>query len=84
MQWCALGSRQIWALTLFSAPASVQLGNVSDIHASVPDGRVLFVGHSIAGGVADLQDAVAQEQDLWVLCCWVAALPCFAFERLYM
>ena len=83
MQWCALGSRRIRAFTLFRAPASVQFGNVSNIHASVPAGNVLFVGHNMTSGAAVRQDAVAQEQDLLVLCCWVAALLCPAFRWLY-
>merc|ERR1712136_195004 len=37
---------------------------VSDARATYPDATVLFVGHSMTGGAADLQDAVAQEQNV--------------------
>jgi len=47
-----------------STSASVLLGKVSDARAAYPDASVLFVGHSMTGGAADLQDAVAQEQNV--------------------
>ena len=47
-----------------STSASVLLGKVSDARAAYPDATVLFVGHSMTGGAADLQDAVAQEQNV--------------------
>ena len=42
----------------------VLLGKVSDARAAYSDATVLFVGHSMTGGAADLQDAVAQEQNV--------------------
>ena len=41
---------------------SVLLGKVSDASAAYSDATVLFVGHFMTGGAADLQDAVVQEQ----------------------
>ena len=37
------------------------LGKVSDARAAYSDTTVLFVGHSMTGGAADLQDVVAQQ-----------------------
>ena len=45
-----------------SAVPSVLLGKVSDASAAYSDATVLFVGHSMTGGAADLQDAVEHGQ----------------------
>ena len=51
-------------MTAQMTSTSVLLGKVSDARAAYSDATVLFVGNSMTGGAADLQDDVAQEQNV--------------------
>ena len=47
-----------------TTPASVLLGKIVDACTLYPDARDLYVGHNLTGGAADLQDVVAQDENL--------------------